>query len=256
MTQAFSIRLPIRYEDSDHRRKLKPLALLAAIQESAILQSESLGRGFAWLFSQGWAWMLVQTRVEVETWPDWAKEITVRTWPSEMGRLLSVREFEIIADDKIVARASTLWAFFDKKKNRVARVPEEESRAYVIDPRRALDVKFVRPKSPNEEATWVQRQTRRVRIGDIDSNLHANNLRVVDWLLNNLPDAHLATHRLKGLDIRYIAEMRQGQVLRLHHEAFDEGKHVHHWIERDDGQKAVAATSFWAAQPLPVGAEG
>ena len=256
MTQAFSIRLPIRYEDSDHRGKIKPLALLAAMQEAAILHSESLGRGFTWLFSRDWAWMLVQTRIEMLDWPEWRQEITVRTWPSEMRLMLSVREFEVLVDDHLVARASTLWAFFDRQRVRVMRVPEEVSQAYVINPRRALDVKFVRPKGLDEQAAWVHRQTRHVRIGDIDSNQHANNLRVVDWLLNSLPDDHLATHQLQGLDIRYIAEMRQGQVIRLHHAAFNEGKHIHHWIERDDGHKAVAATSLWAPQPLPVGAAG
>ena len=168
-----------------------------------------------------------------------------------MGRLLSVREFEIFSGGTLAASATSLWAFFDREKNRVCRVPAEVSQAYELDPRRAVDGGFRRPKRPKGPADWTLRQTRSVRTGDLDANQHVNNLRVVGWLLHMLPYAQLQARRLTELNLRYIEEMHRCQVLRVTHESFDGGAHIHHRVERDDGRLAVAAESRWTAQDLP-----
>lgn len=205
MPGRFTTAFPLRYQDTDGRLRATLPALLGAMQEAAILHAEDVGRGIRWLQERAHSWMIVQTRARLRRLPVWRTTVHVTTWPSEMGRLLSRREFRL-ADDQgnALLEATTLWAFMDTARRKVCRIPAEVSRAYEVFEERALDERFSRPAAPGPDAHEKQFVVRRWQI---DFNGHVNNLRYLDWMIEPLPDEVASGHRLQELNIRYQKEV-------------------------------------------------
>lgn len=243
----FSAEAPIRYQDTDRHLRCTPTALLGAMQETAILQSESVGRGIDWLAARNEVWMIVQTLVQIERTPRWRARLAVTTWPSDIGRLLSRREF-LLADERgECARATTLWAYVDTTARKVARVSAELASAYPIDAARAIDGPFSRP-ARCQAADLVQE--RPIRRGDIDSNGHVNNLRYLAWMLDCLPADLPTSAELCELNLRYQKETLPDQwiVARTQElrDPSEDGRHfVHEVVLRETGERIATAQTGW-----------
>ncbi len=198
----------VRYQDVDAGLRCTPICLVSGMQEAAILQSEDLGRGMAWLAERQQVWMIVQTLLHISRLPEWRSSLRITTWPSDIGRLLSRREFVVADADGECARATTLWAYVDTARHRVTRVPPELSGAYPVDPQRAIPGPLPRPTRIDRAGVEDARPVRRA---DIDSNGHVNNLRYLAWMLDSLPADLAAGARPIRLNVRYQRETGPGE---------------------------------------------
>ena len=248
MPGKFQISFPVRYQDTDPRLRVTPTALVGVMQEAAILHSEAVGRGIDYLSSRHLSWMIVQTRAKIQKPPLWRTRVKVSTWPSEMGRLLSRREF-ILSDEEEqpFLVATTLWAFMNTQKRRVTRVPAEVGSAYAVLEERALDGPFRRPAhcaNPELEKSFV------IRRWEIDFNGHVNNLRYLDWMLETLPDDIWEGYYICELNIRYQKEAGPaGSVLALAVELDPEDKQRRRFAHEirlgDSGEPIAVAETAW-----------
>ncbi len=250
MADEFSHTMQVRYQDTDARLRLTPFSLVGAMQEAAILQSEEVGRGMAWLSERSQVWMIVQTLLRIDRLPVWKSRVTISTWPSDIGRLLSRREF-VIADDRgECARATTLWAFVDTAARRVTRVPGELAQAYTIVAERAIQGPFPRPPRCQNPICEDRRPIRR---GDIDSNGHVNNLRYLEWMLDCLPGDLPASAGLRELNIRYQKETLPGGLVRARTEELPESgdaseelrRFAHDVVLADTDERIALAETAW-----------
>jgi medium-chain acyl-[acyl-carrier-protein] hydrolase len=248
MPDKFQIAFPVRYQDSDPRLRVTPTALVGIMQEAAILHSEAVGRGIDYLSSRHLSWMIVQTRAQIIKPPVWRTRVQVTTWPSEMGRLLSRREF-ILADEKgqPFLTATTLWAFMNTQKRRVTRVPAEVGDAYSVFEERALEGPFRRPAhcaNPQYEKSFV------IRRWEIDFNGHVNNLRYLDWMLETLPDEVWEGYYICGLNIRYQKEAGpaggvQALAVELTADSQTQRSFAHEIRLKDTGEPIAVAETAW-----------
>ncbi len=243
----FEMSFDLRYQDTDSRLAATPRSLLSAMQEAAILHSEQVGRGIPWLSERRLSWMIVQTRVEFANFPPWRSRLRVITWPSEMGRLLSRREFVLRTDHGPVARATTLWAFMDKARRRVARVPPEVSGAFHVDCERAIERRFRRPVacSPAD-----RQESFPVRRWEIDFNEHVNNLRYLDWMIETVPSDVYRNFVLRELNIRFQKEVGPGRnvvagIMELAGGGPNERRFAHEVRTLDPDEAIAAAETTW-----------
>jgi medium-chain acyl-[acyl-carrier-protein] hydrolase len=249
MQGKFQISFPVRYQDTDPRLRVTPTALVGIMQEAAILHSEEVGRGIDYLSSRNLSWMIVQTRAKIHKLPPWRTRVNVSTWPSEMGRLLSRREFLLSGEEELpFLEATTLWAFMDTRRRRVTRVPAEVGNAYTVFEERALDGPFRRPapcENPPAEKSFV------IRRGEIDFNSHVNNLRYLDWMLETLPDEIWEGFRICELNIRYQKEAGPTGTVRavsVEIPGGHEPKRFAHEIRLGDtGETIAVAETGWAS---------
>jgi acyl-CoA thioester hydrolase len=60
--------------------------------------------------------------------------ITVRTWVADMSKVSSTRRYRIVraGDDRVLAKASTRWAFVDRTTGTLRRIPEEVWKAFEL----------------------------------------------------------------------------------------------------------------------------
>jgi acyl-ACP thioesterase len=240
--------LPVRYQDVDADLRCTPICLVSGMQEAAILQSEDLGRGMAWLAERQQVWMIVQTLLHIARLPRWRAALRITTWPSDIGRLLSRREFIVGDADGECARATTRWAYVDTARHRVTRVPPELSGSYPIDAQRAIPGPLPRPA--RIDSALVE-DARPVRLADIDSNGHVNNLRYLAWMLDSLPADLAAGVRPTRLNVRYQRETGPGErivarVGELPTEASGHRRFGHEVLLAGSGERIAIAESVWA----------
>jgi len=64
------------------------------------------------------------------------QELVVRTSVATMDKVTSLRRYEILRakDQRLLAKASTLWAFTDYKKGTPRRIPQEISTSFIVVP--------------------------------------------------------------------------------------------------------------------------
>jgi len=248
----FNTRLSLRTTEVDRQLLATPVALLGMFQEAAVRQAEQLGRGPRWLHRQGLGWAIAHTRARFLGAPGWPGEVLVTTWASQMNRFLSRREF-LIEDPagQLLVAGSSLWAFMDMHRRKMIGIPQRVRAAYRVDPARALETVFTRPRSPSA----CQPVTRRV-VGErhIDFNGHANNLDMLGWMLEQLP-AEAGRRRLREVNIRYQQEILCDQEIAIRSEpAGNERPSLlwRHGIYRGGEQTPLAlAETSW--QPAPAG---
>jgi acyl-ACP thioesterase len=262
MPAEFSTRLHVRYQDTGPDLCMRPVALVGAMQEAAVLHAESVGQGIAWHAARHRVWMIVQTRARITRLPAWRAEIAVTTWPTEMGRLLARREFLVEDEQGEVVRATTLWAFIDTLARQVTRVPPEVQAAYPTAERQLLDRRLPRPPACPPGGRESRIVTRR---RDIDSNGHVNNLRYLEWLEDSLPEELPSGRRLEEINIRYQRETLPGAVVlartaRLGDEPASRGTErvrlAHEIVLADSGERIASAETFWTSVQNPPAQAG
>jgi acyl-ACP thioesterase len=253
MPGKFQISFPVRYQDTDPRLRMTPTALVGIMQEAAILHSEAVGRGIDYLSSRHLSWMIVQTRAVIHKPPPWRTRVQVSTWPSEMGRLLSRREFILTGEkEEPILAATTLWAFMNTQKRRVTRVPAEVGDAYAVFEERALDGPFRRPA---QCANAQMEKSFAIRRWEIDFNGHVNNLRYLDWMLENLPDDIWKDYYICELNIRYQKEAGpaggvQALAAELASDKQGQRRFAHEIRLGDTGEPIAVAETAWT--PIPA----
>ncbi|HOX41943.1 MAG TPA: thioesterase [Myxococcota bacterium] len=247
MQGKFSTRLDVRYQDTDSNLRMTPIALLGAMQEAAVLHAEAVGQGVAWHAARARVWMVVQTWARIARLPTWRTQVTVTTWATEMGRLLSKREFLVEDEAGELVRASTLWAFLDTQARQVTRVPAEVASAYPLVAERLLGRGLPRPRPcPHPERELPMLARRR----DLDSNGHVNNLRHLEWMLDCLPELPPEA-AIRELNIRYQREILPGAraLVRLARLAPQPGagpRFCHEIADAVSGERLSTAETTWS----------
>ncbi|MDR2886159.1 MAG: hypothetical protein LBU95_05200 [Rikenellaceae bacterium] len=206
----YSYRIAAREIDFALRPTLAALAdhVLAAAGEDA----DTKGFGVGDLTASGWTWVLSRFCIEMKRWPLQNDVLHVRTWVSEIGRMMTTRNF-LIKNEKgeILGAAVSNWAVIDVATRRA------------IDLRAHLDFTQHRIEEPSPielprrlAAVTDGRETaHRVAYSDLDFNRHTNTIRYIELMADALPlDCHeeRTVHRA---DFNFLHESRYGDLLTI-----------------------------------------
>lgn len=152
-------------------------------QDCTIFHSESIGKGLKEIKESHKAWFLSSWQIEVERYPEFGEEITVRTWPYEFKGFYGYRNFDILdKNGKRIVWANSIWILMDVEKMMITKALDEDLKGYDLSP--ALDMDYASRKIKvfgeefkiedpyNQEAILVKPSF-------LDSNHHVNNARYV-----------------------------------------------------------------------------
>lgn len=191
--------------------RLKPSVLLYFAQEIAGEHCIQLGTDWDTLNKVNLFWALIRTKVQITRLPMINETITVETWPMPETRTAYPRC--TVGYDKNgneCFRIISLWVLMDTQ-NRTMVLPGKSGitvagvlRGNEPDAPRAL------PVYPGENTV-----VRTVGFGELDRNLHMNNTKYLDWVMDLVDAAYHKDHDLKELTICYLSEARQQQQLTL-----------------------------------------
>jgi len=245
----FQVEFTIPYFAGDKEGVLSPVFLLEYLGEVAALHSDAANLGFKELKDMGYGWVLNRWKVKVDKYPKVKEKIIIKTWTSKAYKFFANREFTVYnKGGQLIGKASTLWVFIDINRKRPARIPEKLVSSYkIVDKRNFKDFyKFQDDIGPVTGLDFL------VRKSDIDYNLHVNNVRYLDWILEVVPERENKEYFLKEFEIQYRQEIKYGEEVSSR---INKGKRVGkkkiylHKITTDADEKSRAfAKTIWSKE--------
>jgi acyl-CoA thioester hydrolase len=132
MPEVYLHELIVPADDIDPLGHANNVAYVQWMQEAAIAHSTAQGWPMSRYRELGMAWVVRRHTVEYLQPAQEGERITVRTWVADMQRVTSLRKYEILSGERVLARAETNWAFIRTSDGRLTRIPEEVGKSFVI----------------------------------------------------------------------------------------------------------------------------
>ncbi len=241
----------IHYYDCDARKRLSVLAMLRFFEDIALRQSEAVGVGLDFYEREQVAWLLSRWDIRIRALPSYMSDVRVLTQPMRMRRFLANRRYALYDGDAApVIEADSQWVFLDTERRRPARIPEEVYRRYG---RITESEELPAPPPPRAPERTDAERSFSVRMSDIDTNGHVNNIRYVEWALETLPVELLREGTLRRLLVHYRREVRYGAEVHSVAAFGEEDGLLAARHEIRSGDAAVCQLeSFWVQQPSSV----
>jgi len=215
------------------------------LQEAAGNHATALGWGVDVLQEKGLTWVLSRFHLRLTQQPSWREEVTVSTWPAGVQRLYALREFRVSSGaGRELGVATTAWLLVNLSSLRPVRLPATLEEIAREMPGRVLDDRFEKlPELANAEFQIALD----VRFADLDMNRHANNVSVIGWALEALPEGVVLGGSLTELEIEFRTEALHydrivAQVQRI---AADPPAFLHRLVREGDSREIARARTLW-----------
>jgi acyl-ACP thioesterase len=237
---------PIHTYEVDPNSRLAVPALLGFLQEAAGHNADALGFSIPQLAARNLTWMLSRLRVRLREHPGWRSSLTVRTWASGFSRLFALRDFRLGLDGRPIGEAASAWLLMDLGRRRPVRPEGAADWSGLIHPERALQADMEKlPPFPEAPGPGTREAELAVRYADLDVNLHANNLRYAELVLESLPAELLRSCVPAELDLDFLAEAGAGQRILSRSAPLGGGVYSHSLLRRADGVEIARARTAW-----------
>ncbi len=198
--------------DVDHSFKLRLQSAARFFQESATAHSTQVGAGTEFLFDQGLVWLLHRLEIEFVRYPLLGEEIRIITWSRGFKGFKAFRDYRILSHEgEEIARASSVWLFFDVNRKRISKVPPQISSQYTVEQEACFDREVDVWESCGKIEPDRQIQIS-LRYSDFDVNGHVNNT-IYMGFLETLYHRTIQnkTPGIKNIKIRFCREIGSGE---------------------------------------------
>lgn len=227
----------VRYDEVDMDDCLKPEALLNFLQDVASLNANEKDFGSDFVFSHGLAWFLLKYRIEIYDYDKNIKELEVRTCSRGAAKLFAYRDFEVLQDEKVIAKAASQWGLVDFNSKKMLQPLEVLNNIQVYE-KREDDLKYDKiPDVTNPE----KRCEFEVKYDDIDVNKHVNNVRYLHWALETLDYDFRKAHEISTIDIYYKKDITYGGKVVSEMEFGEDKKYSVHRIKNADTDETLCS---------------
>jgi medium-chain acyl-[acyl-carrier-protein] hydrolase len=219
-------------------------ALFCCFQEAAGHHARSLGAGRDDLERKGCFWVLSRCWMQIERYPLWGQQITVRTWPRGVARLFALRDFQFLsADGQLLGSGVSAWLILNRDKHRPLKPgPFLQGIAPTQEPTVSGDVL---EKQGNARGLSELRRFS-VRYSDLDVNRHVNNAAYVRWILDSFDAERHDRLQIVSIRIDYLSETVLGESITVQAQAVDPaGRQVLLGVRPDMAQPVFQATILW-----------
>jgi medium-chain acyl-[acyl-carrier-protein] hydrolase len=180
-------------------------SLFNFMQDIASDHAVLLGFGREDLMKNNHFWVLSRMYAEITEWPSWGDKIIVKTWPNGTDKLFAMRNYEIkFPDGRMIASAVSAWLIIDRTSKKIKR-PDGLLTQYNDN---ALIDASVRNPEKLPEATEKGNISApfRVKVSDLDVNLHTNNVNYIKWISDTYDLNFTMKHFPCSAEINYLAE--------------------------------------------------
>ena len=197
---------PVHVYETGPDGRLNLHSLFDYFQDIASDHAVRLGFGRDDLLKQNHFWVLSRIYSEISLLPSWGETIILKTWPRGTDRLLALRDYEArFPDGRIIALATSSWLIIDRDTKRIQR-PDNLRSSLNSDP----SVENVLPRNSIKLGPAGSNGRTiphfRVRISDLDINLHTNNARYLKWITDSYDLDFMLNNVPLSAEINYLAE--------------------------------------------------
>lgn len=224
--------------------KLNLHSLFNYFQDIASEHAERLGYGRNDLMKNNRFWVLSRIYAEVRRWPSWEDTITIRTWPNGTDSLFAMRNYEIrLIDGEYLGSGTSSWLILDRDTKKIRRpegllphfepyVPEIKS---VRNP-----VKLDAAAEQGDVSSCF-----RIKVSDLDVNLHTNNVNYLKWVYDTYALEFLMNNDPQSAEINYIAESNYNNEITIRTSSEEYGSFNHSINRIDDSRELCRIKLLW-----------
>ena len=188
--------------------KLNLYSLFNYMQDIASDHAVKLGFGRDDLMRDNRFWVLSRIYAVITEWPVWGDSIIVQTWPNGTDKLFALRNYEVrFPDGRHIASGTSSWLILDLTTKKVQR-PDSILSQYNFN--------LLNERSPVRYATKIDPAAEkgqvsplfRIKVSDLDVNLHTNNVRYLKWACDSYNLDFVMNNEPQSAEINYLAESR------------------------------------------------
>lgn len=183
---------------------------------AADFHSNERGYGMDYLNTVHKTWVLSRFVMEMQEMPAAYDRITVDTWVENVMKMFTSRNFAIrSAGGKVYGYGRSIWAMISTDTRQPVDIMAERDgliTAYIETGKPCPIEPFKRVKVSKKAEC---RKAADTHYSDIDVNGHVNSVKYIEHILDMWGIDWYRTHRLKRIDIAYVAESYYGDRLRF-----------------------------------------
>lgn len=193
-----------------------PLGLLfARCIEVATDHANSLNIGFEQLIRSDLTWVLIRMSVEIELMPSVNETYSITTWVESINRSFTERMFVITdARGNICASVRSTWVILNIQKRTLGDISAIITNPAAMISDRRIPMAAARRQRPLAPAA-PEIFSHTFEYCDLDSNLHVNTVRYVEFLLNAFSPEFHSTHSIRRIDVSFMRECTYGETAKL-----------------------------------------
>lgn len=230
MQKILSREFHLRTSDFDMNLNIKPSAVLDVFQEIASVHANELGVGFNDLIKNQLLWVLVRVKFEIVKAPKMHSKIIAKTWPLPAGRVSLQREYMIEDDEgNTLIKGTSEWVTMHLETRKLV----QNGVSYPL-------VEFCEDKNFPEKIKRIpdfEANGKGIKINsafcDIDENMHVNNIRYADFVLNAYEPKNKEEISVFQLDFHKEIKMGDSVSVFLN----KEGNNLYAKGENENGEK-------------------
>jgi len=193
-------------------RKLSLPGLFSMFQDAAHTHAGLLGWGYHEMQNENCLWALLRVKVSIDEMPGWDQTITMETWPKDMKSLFASRDFRVMDENGIeIIRGTSLWTVLDATSRKPVRMPFAD-KLPSSGWENALSNK---PEKISWPDSMVPRHRYRVGYMHLDMNWHVNNIRYLEWAMNEFDLDIIREKTPAEVVLNFINEATLGQDIEV-----------------------------------------
>jgi acyl-ACP thioesterase len=221
----------------DGQKKLSLPGLFIFLQEIAWEHATQRGFGYARLKAQGQFWVLAKVKVLLYDYPQWNDELRIDTWSKAPELLTAYRDFEgYDTECRSLFSATSAWHILSEGAHRPQRVDALKQSFLIPENKHAIAEKLAKLPAPE---TTAMTTLHNVLWSDIDVNMHVNNSRFVQWVIDSFPASFLLSHRIVEIEVNFLQQAVLGDQYYIVSQEINPTTFITS-VFRADGQKELA----------------
>lgn len=232
MDKPFVDNLFVRSYDTDMNAVMSIQNVVKYFMETAIDHTNATDYGIDRLIKYNKGWVVLNWVIKMYDYPKYRNKIKVSTWAQHGGTLQATRFF-VMEDEEtghIFSDAASRWAFLDLEKRHPVRFSEEMEDVYCCDKEPPFNPGNYKMPIEKEQDLFAEKELV-VRRSETDTNGHANNVRYIEWALDEIPDYIYINYRAEEIRVLYRKECRYGDKVT-----------VKTYIVEDNGRKLIISS--------------
>lgn len=176
-----SLQEKVRYADISQGSQVRTPVIWGYLQEAAIYHASLCGDSPKELKERGFAWVLHKMAVQIIGTAHYEDKIEVVTWSRGARGFRAYRDFAVLAQGSLLAKATSIWAYISTNDARIQRIPSDLMERYSSEPEEATDIDLEewRPATIINEDYAIDIT---IRYQDFDTNRHMNNVAYISLL--------------------------------------------------------------------------
>jgi acyl-ACP thioesterase len=220
--------------------KLNLYSLFNYMQDIASDHAIKLGFGRDDLLRNNHFWVLSRIYAVIDKWPLWEDKIILKTWPNGTDKLFALRNYEVrYPDGRQIAAGTSSWLILDRTTKKVQR---PDSILSQFSPNLYTDnsaLRYALKIDPSSEDGRIS-PLFKIKVSDIDVNLHTNNVRYLKWASDSYDLDFLMNNEPQSAEINYLAESRFDEEIMIRTSVENENDSLYnHSIFRTNDNKEL-----------------